>query len=140
MAVNARQAVARQRQVGVEGAQQRLVGRRRDHLPVTHDEMSVEVIELEQEAVAVEGRARGEVIRPQGCRSALVKQDDQVAGLPVKWAARPPPASPLIKKMLLESEVPEVLHQDQAMGQIGVQDARHGRPDRFQDPVIAEQG
>src|SRR5437879_7560225 len=141
MTVDPRQSVAFPRQVGVKGAQERLLAGPGRQLTVTQDVVGVEVLELEQEPVAVESAGCGEIARCQGRRSPVVKQDDQVAGLAVERDFLPAPRRPApSKKMPLEREVTEVLHEDQALSRLRIEYARDGSADRFEDPVVAEQG
>src|SRR6266571_2161526 len=142
VAVNARQPIARRRQVGIEGSQHPLVVRSRGHFPIADDVMSVEVVQLEQKAVAVEGAGRGEIGRAE-CRLPLVvEKDDEIAGFPVEalGLAGTPPAPPRIKKMLSQGDVPEILRQDEPLERIGSEDAGNRGADRREHPVVAEQG
>ena len=140
MTVNPRQPVTFPGQIGVKGAQERLLFWSGRQLPVTEYEVGVEMFELEQEPVAVEGAGGGKIARRQGGRSLSVKQDDQVAGLAVEKNRLPaPPRFAQGEKMPLEREVTEVLHENQALPGIRIEDAWDGCTDRFEDPVVAEQ-
>src|SRR5207247_4863452 len=112
------------------------------HLPIADDVMSVEVVELEQKAVAVEGAGRGEIDRAERRLPLVVEKDDEIAGFPVEpfGLAGTRPASPRIKKMLLQGDVPEILGQDEPQERIGCEDAGNRGADRREHPVVAEQG
>src|SRR6266581_3028773 len=116
--------------------------RSRGHLSLADDVVAVEVIELEQEAVAVERACRGEIVRSERGLPLSVEEDDEVAGLAVEpfGLSGTPPTPPRIEKMLLQGDVPEVLRQHQPKGWVGSEYARNGCSNRRKHPVIAEQG
>src|SRR5467141_1658036 len=142
VAVHARQPVARRGQIGVEGSQHPLVIRSRRHLSLADDVVAVEVIELEQEAIAVECACRGEIVRSERGLPLSVEEDDEVAGLAVEpfGLAGTPPTRPRIEKLLLQGDVSEVLRQHEPKGWVGSEYAWNGCSNRREHPVVAEQG
>src|SRR6185295_684534 len=109
--------------------------------PVSENEVPVKMIELEQETLAVESAGGGKISGLECFRPLPVQQDDEIAGLPVHPGGfGGEPAGPCARKVLLEGDVPQVLHQDQAVGRIGSENVRNGSAYRFQDAMVAEQG
>src|SRR5881397_3957783 len=106
MTIDTREAIAFVGQVDIEGAQHRLVRRLRDPLPVGDHEVAMKMIELQKEALPIEGATGGEISGPQGLSTLLMKEDDQVACLAVESGRLiGAPARSNIKKMPLQGHI-----------------------------------